>query len=78
MYGILYYYNMLLYQPLFTKHAIAKSKGKIIREGHTSPFRSLGNTNDTQINAGLYTKDKISQNQEKKNEVQEIGTKNKL
>ena len=45
---------------------LQKSKGNNFKEGHTSPGRSLANTNDTQTNAGLYTKDKISQSQEKK------------
>ena len=57
----------MLYQSLFTKHAVAKKQRQnIIKEGHTSPGCSLGSTNDTQTNAGLYIKDKISQNQEKK------------
>ena len=50
---------------MFKKHAFTKGEGNIIKEGHTSLGPSLGSTNDTQINAGLYTKDVISQNQEK-------------
>ena len=54
---------------------LQKSKGIIIKEGHTSPGRSLGSTYDTQTNAGLNTKDKITQNQEKKMRSQEMEQK---
>ena len=43
---------------------IYKRQGKSkIKEGHTSPGRSLGTTNVAQNDAGLYTKDTLSQNQ---------------
>ena len=44
----------VLYQPLLK--TVTKGKCKI-KEGHSSPCRSLGNTNVAQTDAGLYTKD---------------------
>ena len=53
---------MLLYQPLLKTFTKGKAKAKI-KEGHTSLGRSLGTTNVAQNDAGLYTKDTLSQNQ---------------
>ena len=49
-------FYVLLYQPLLQKHAFTKGKGNIIKEGHTSPGRSLGTTNDTQLTQGCTQK----------------------